>query len=486
MTKEQYIRSNKVAYPLIMITCVCVLSILIFNGFNENAGQNIIAQVVGIIVAMLIATLFFILKKDEKIGMIVIAGMGGAMYLILSFLNEKSYIFIFGFIILFICMAYLNKRIIIGGNIMIIVGFIVHFLRLKDKGSIEGDLAISGLMTIVLCCVGSIKAIDLLRQYNQENIQVIVDKASQQDKVAATIMNVAEEIAERFESASELLQALSQAIESNNEAMHGISQSTSGSSESMQQQAAMCMDIEKETDSAEDGIANMMNSADIVMNNISEGTKKVTDLKEQADTVNTVNAATIDSVNMLSNRVYEVNEITNAILDISTQTNLLALNASIEAARAGEAGKGFAVVADEIRNLSETTRESANKITGIISELITEVETTNERMKVSNATIIKQNEMIETTRQSFLHIQKEVNALIGNIHNTKETMDAILTATGIIGEHISNLSASSEQVAASSLEGVNIAEQAVQDLDKVKSEFEYIFMLSKELKENII
>ena len=103
MTKEQYIRSNKVAYPLIMITCVCVLSILIFNGFNENAGQNIIAQVVGIIVAMLIATFFFILKKDEKIGMIVIAGMGGAMYLILSFLNEKSYIFIFGFIILFIC-----------------------------------------------------------------------------------------------------------------------------------------------------------------------------------------------------------------------------------------------------------------------------------------------------------------------------------------------------------------------------------------------
>ena len=47
-----------------------------------------------------------------------------------------------------------------------------------------------------------------------------------------------------------------------------------------------------------------------VMNNIAEGTKRVTDLKEQADMVNTVNAATIDSVTMLSNRVYEVDEIT--------------------------------------------------------------------------------------------------------------------------------------------------------------------------------
>lgn len=63
-----------------------------------------------------------------------------------------------------------------------------------------------------------------------------------------------------------------------------------------------------------------------------------------------------------SKSVERVNELTNEILNISGQTNLLALNASIEAARAGEAGRGFAVVAEQIRNLADSSRETAGKI----------------------------------------------------------------------------------------------------------------------------
>lgn len=66
-----------------------------------------------------------------------------------------------------------------------------------------------------------------------------------------------------------------------------------------------------------------------------------------------------------SKSVDQVNNLTNDILSISSQTNLLALNASIEAARAGEAGKGFAVVAEEIRQLADSSRETANKIQDI-------------------------------------------------------------------------------------------------------------------------
>ena len=63
-----------------------------------------------------------------------------------------------------------------------------------------------------------------------------------------------------------------------------------------------------------------------------------------------------------SKSVDQVNSLTGEILSISSQTNLLALNASIEAARAGEAGRGFAVVADEIRQLADSSRETANRI----------------------------------------------------------------------------------------------------------------------------
>ncbi len=74
-----------------------------------------------------------------------------------------------------------------------------------------------------------------------------------------------------------------------------------------------------------------------------------------------------------SKSVDQVNNLTNDILNISSQTNLLALNASIEAARAGEAGKGFAVVADEIRQLADSSRETANKIQSIISVVVAAV-----------------------------------------------------------------------------------------------------------------
>ena len=72
--------------------------------------------------------------------------------------------------------------------------------------------------------------------------------------------------------------------------------------------------------------------------------------------------------------VERINELTKAILDISSQTNLLALNASIEAARAGEAGKGFAVVAGEIGALADQTSNTVADINGIIGEVNTAVE----------------------------------------------------------------------------------------------------------------
>ncbi len=66
-----------------------------------------------------------------------------------------------------------------------------------------------------------------------------------------------------------------------------------------------------------------------------------------------------------SRRVDQIKNLTGEILAISQQTRLIALNASVEAANAGAAGKGFAVVAREVRDLANSSRETANRIQSI-------------------------------------------------------------------------------------------------------------------------
>ncbi|SFU53080.1 methyl-accepting chemotaxis protein [Butyrivibrio sp. M55] len=113
------------------------------------------------------------------------------------------------------------------------------------------------------------------------------------------------------------------------------------------------------------------------------GTETAVSVKQEANEVkarvNQKKIAASDHVSQLSEvlsksvqdseKVSQINELTNVILDIAKHTNLLALNASIEAARAGEAGKGFSVVATEISSLAENSRRTAANIQDISAEV---------------------------------------------------------------------------------------------------------------------
>lgn len=451
-----------------------------------NSATNrtaVIVQLMGIILCILMATVFYIRKREEKIGMIGIAGAGALMYLIVSILNNNQYTFLYGFIVLFLSMAYLNKRLIIWGNAVIVVGYVIHCIRMNINHTISGEWVVLGTLAVVLCGIASIAAISLLLKFNEENIAIISGKAAEQEKIVAQLQEIAEQIIESSTSTTSLLEELNRAMTTNDEAMSDIAGSTNGTAMSVQEQAQMCGEIQKETDNAKQGIEQMIEASDKTGRTVEEGANLILELKKQANIVEETNQGTVEAIKRLSVKVGNVKEIIDAILSISSQTNLLALNASIEAARAGEAGKGFAVVADEIRKLSEDTRQSANQITNIIGELIKDADVTNESVGLSSNTIQMQSSMIDEMQNKFSLIEGEVHGLVDNINNTEAVMKQILNATAVINDNVTQLSANSEEVAATTEEGVRLSRQAVEDLHSVNNEMEQIFTLANQIKD---
>ena len=260
--------------------------------------------------------------------------------------------------------------------------------------------------------------------------------------------------------------------------MEDIAGSTESTAEAIQKQAEMCSDINVATTNAEKKTNEMIDVSDHAKIMVSEGAVVVEGLRKQANTVEENNENTVAATNRLALKVEEVENIVGSILSISSQTNLLALNASIEAARAGEAGRGFAVVAEEIRMLSEETKEATNKITDIINQLVDDVKIVSDSIEVSSKSIEQQNVMIDKTKEKFDVIENEVSELIKNIEVTEKFMKEIVHSTGVISDNISHLSATSEEISASSVEGVNTTEIAAGRMEEVHSAF-------KEVKELI-
>src|SRR5690606_16780960 len=97
-------------------------------------------------------------------------------------------------------------------------------------------------------------------------------------------------------------------------------------------------------------------------------------------------------------------EIIEVIREISDQTHLLALNAAIEAARIGEHGKGFEVVSTEIRKLSETTRQSAERIAEIVNGIQTHSKLVTNEVSLGQQSIA----IVHSLSQDVLNAQHEI------------------------------------------------------------------------------
>lgn len=478
MTESQYRRANRTVFILAIVILTYFIFVTVASGALAGGTLGVL-RLGASVITYIGAIMSYVLWKYQKKGGIGMMACATVSYAVIVLFGSNTGVYAYAFPVLIGVLVYYNNRFLLAGNAVIIVVNLIKVFRLDSAQLEEGIL---GLLTILLVAYASTAVSKLLIRFNEENVNSVAEAAAQQEAAQQKMLQVAGSIIENFDGAMRKLTDLQGNVDTNNFAMTNIAESTDATAQSIQRQADMCMEIRSNTDAVEESIKNLIESSDRAGDMVSQGAEVVDSLRKQAENVEAASAVTVEVSNRLSQKVEEVQGFIGAILSISSQTNLLALNASIEAARAGEAGKGFAVVAEEIRQLSEQTKDASNSITNIINELIQDTKSVNESVESAVVSINKQTELIKETKEKFESVDDEVQNMSKNVKDSKIVISSIIDSTNAISDDISQLSAASEEVAASSMEGLKTSDATVQNMQACKEILEDIFDLAKQLQ----
>nr|WP_300789330.1 methyl-accepting chemotaxis protein [uncultured Acetatifactor sp.] len=145
-----------------------------------------------------------------------------------------------------------------------------------------------------------------------------------------------------------------------------------------------------------------------------------------------------------SKSVNQIKNLTGDILAIAQQTRLISLNASVEAANAGTAGKGFAMVAREVRDLSNSTQETAGRIQAINDVVTASVHNLSENARqlidyMSQSVLKEFQAFVESGSQykeDAAHIRHIMDDFHGQTQRLKDSMSGIADSIGTIDEAI--------------------------------------------------
>lgn len=269
-------------------------------------------------------------------------------------------------------------------------------------------------------------------------------------------------------------------------------------SATMEELSAGTTEISETTETVSERVQNMKYNTQLIANEVAKGNEFSAGLKERAQFISGATKNSIEKTKEIieeigdslgrsieeSKKITEIESLTATILQIASQTNLLALNAAIEAARAGEAGKGFAVVAEEIRKLADDSKENANAI----QELNTQVTTTVAELADGAAKMLSYMEKdIRTDYDSFSMMSdrynldaEEIQEMMQNIHDKVENVNGEMQG---VTENMQNISTSLKERA----EAIVSVTTSVVDLNNsildISAESENNLECAKEIEE---
>lgn len=259
------------------------------------------------------------------------------------------------------------------------------------------------------------------------------------------------------------------------------------------------MNQAEETEAASASVCEIGNIITEIVGSVNTLNDTAEDMKNASDESSVIikelshsNDKTTDAIMKISQQVHATNDSVQAIrqaidliTSIAEETNLLSLNASIEAARAGEHGRGFAVVATQIQKLAEESNQSTLEIGAIIDNLLKDSEMTVKVMDEVNVIVNEQRSKLEETKQKFVMVTTGVDATKNEAEMIRGQANNCDTVRSKIVDIIQNLSAVSEENAASTQETNASMEELNASLQILADSAKSLLTLSEQLEKDM-
>ncbi len=277
-----------------------------------------------------------------------------------------------------------------------------------------------------------------------------------------------------------------------------INSKCTDNSATTQQLAAGMEETAATTETINGNIGHMRKEAEQIKDLAAEGERLASEVKMRAEGLKTTTTEATDRTTKMyqnisektdqaiegSKAVEKINELTNAIMAISSQTSLLALNASIEAARAGEAGKGFAVVATEIGSLASQTSETVGSINSIVADVNHAVSTLAESLRDTveflDKVVLKDYEQFAEVGEHYYNDSERYSSGMSTIEESViKLTDTIAEIAGSLDGINSTINESTIGVTDIADKTTNVVEQTVQNNELVENCIETVDKLNQ-------
>ncbi|HHW47735.1 MAG TPA: methyl-accepting chemotaxis protein [Clostridiaceae bacterium] len=261
---------------------------------------------------------------------------------------------------------------------------------------------------------------DLARSFNNINV-----------KVSRIIRNVVEEansVGKAIKNVDENMYALTSEIDFMSGIIGKLSLKMDENSAAAEEMNATSNEIEGAIDSIANETQHSAETAGEVSKRAERLKATAIDSQKRAQEVLMDVAVKLRKAIEQSKAVERIQELTDAILVISSKTNLLALNAEIEASHAGGAGTGFAVVAGEIRNLAENSKQTVNEIKEVTKVIVESVQILSESagqvLEFLENKVVKDYDMLAVTGEQYNNDAQLLNDMVMNLSATTEQLYA--------------------------------------------------------------